>query len=925
MELKQLFQASAIAAALALAGCGGDINITEGSIDNSVTNNYGDSGTDGGTGGGTDGGTDDTLPGETSSFLSSEVSAALGQTVEVRTLSGTLTADDADENGNITLTNDTVWAIEGPLFVGEDKANSVNLVIEEGTIIFGRSGGDYLVVSRDSTIEAVGTADAPIIFTSYQDVTGDEVGAGQWGGIVLLGNAPSNKCPQDGSDCALQIEGVEEGAVFGGTDETDSSGTINYVVVKYAGFEIAVDNELNGVTFGGVGSGTEVDYLQVHSNADDGVEFFGGNVNVKHLVLTGNEDDSVDWDNGFQGKLQYVFVQQNTADGDANRGIEADNDGSVPDIEPQSNPMISNLTIIGNNFDGEDDSEGVYLREGTGAQIYNMVITGPSGMGEFFEVENSTESQANLADGTITVKSSVIACANGENFKSDTANGGTDLETWFTAETSNKVLDASAILLSSTGKPLADSPLLGAGEDASQVDGFFEATDFIGAVGETDWRQGWAFGFGGGTIQVVESTSGCPAGTSNIASVDGVTTTCSLSGTLTTDVNLTEGNIYALSGAVFVGGDNENSATLSIDAGVTVYGASGNDYLVVSRGSKIEAEGTATDPIVFTSYDDVTGGTTAAGQWGGLVILGNAPSNKCPDDGSACALQVEGVEEGAVFGGTNSEDNSGILRYVRVQFGGFEIALDNELNGITFGGVGSGTTVDHIQVHANADDGVEFFGGSVSVKYLVLTDIQDDSIDWDNGFQGNMQYVLVRQAQDNSDANRGIEADNDGSNPAIEPQSNPSLANVTIIGNTFDGEDDSEGVYLREGTGAQLYNFIVTGPAGMGECFEVEDSTESQTNLGDGTIMFSNSVIACENGENFKNADTAVDLEDWFLNSQSGNAVAATQADVVSGIYSTTTATPFDFTGDSFFDNADFVGAVKEGDDWTAGWTIGLE
>ncbi|HBY37800.1 MAG TPA: hypothetical protein DEH24_00200, partial [Alteromonas sp.] len=433
------------------------------------------------------------------------------------------------------------------------------------------------------------------------------------------------------------------------------------------------------------------------------------------------------------------------------------------------------------------------------------------------------------------------------------------------------------------------------------------------------------FGFGGGTIQVVESTSGCPAGTSNIASVDGVTTTCSLSGTLTTDVNLTEGNIYALSGAVFVGGDNENSATLSIDAGVTVYGASGNDYLVVSRGSKIEAEGTATDPIVFTSYDDVTGGTTAAGQWGGLVILGNAPSNKCPDDGSACALQVEGVEEGAVFGGTNSEDNSGILRYVRVQFGGFEIALDNELNGITFGGVGSGTTVDHIQVHANADDGVEFFGGSVSVKYLVLTDIQDDSIDWDNGFQGNMQYVLVRQAQDNSDANRGIEADNDGSNPAIEPQSNPSLANVTIIGNTFDGEDDSEGVYLREGTGAQLYNFIVTGPAGMGECFEVEDSTESQTNLGDGTIMFSNSVIACENGENFKNADTAVDLEDWFLNSQSGNAVAATQADVVSGIYSTTTATPFDFTGDSFFDNADFVGAVKEGDDWTAGWTIGLE
>lgn len=924
MQLKHLFQASAIAAALALVGCGGDINITEGSIDNSVTNNYeGDS-----SNGGSSSGDNSTLPGDASSFLSTQVSTALGQDVEVRTLSGTLTSDDADENGNIVLTNDTVWAIEGALFIGEDNAKSVNLVIEEGAIVFGRDGADYLVVSRGSKIEAVGTADAPIIFTSYQDVVGDEVNAGQWGGIVLLGNAPSNRCPTDGSDCALQVEGVEEGAVFGGTDETDNSGTLNYVVVKYAGYEIAVDNELNGITFGGVGSGTKVDYVQVHANADDGVEFFGGNVTATHLVLTSNEDDSVDWDNGFKGKLQYVFIQHNTSDGDANRGIEADNDGSEPDIEPQSNPIISNLTIIGNNFDGEDDSEGVYLREGTGAQIYNMVITGPSGMGECFEVENSTESQANLADGTITVANSVIACGNDENFKSDIDNGATDLQDWFVSvQSDNQILSSSAILLSSTGKPLADSPLLGAGYDVTAVDTALEANDFIGAVGETDWRQGWAFGFGGGTIQVVESASGCPTGTSNIASIDGTTTTCSLSGTLSDDVTLTAGNIYALSGAVFVGGDNENSATLTIEPGVTVYGASGNDYLVVSRGSEIDAEGTAAQPIVFTSYDDVVSDAGEAGQWGGLVLLGNAPSNRCPTDGSDCALQIEGVEEGAVFGGTDETDSSGTLRYVRVQFGGYEIAVDNELNGITFGGVGSGTTVDHIQVHANADDGVEFFGGNVDVKYMVLTNIQDDSMDWDNGFKGRFQYVLVRQATDNSDANRGIEADNDGSNPAAEPQSNPSLANVTIIGNNFDGEDDSEGVYLREGTGAQLSNFIIAGPAGMGECFEVENSTESQLNLSDDTITFSNSVIACENGESFKSdtANGAVDLEDWFLNTQTGNSVETASSAALNGIYSVSTVTPKDFTGDQFFDTVDYVGAVKESDDWTAGWTIGLE
>ena len=142
---------------------------------------------------------------------------------------------------------------------------------------------------------ADGTSDAPIIFTSSQDVVGEETGAGQWGGLVILGNASSNKCPADGSDCALQVEGAEEGAVFGGSQDDDNSGTLRYVVVKHAGFEIAPDNALNGITFGGVGSGTPVDYLQVHGNADDGIEMFGGTVNFKHVVLTSMQDDSIDW------------------------------------------------------------------------------------------------------------------------------------------------------------------------------------------------------------------------------------------------------------------------------------------------------------------------------------------------------------------------------------------------------------------------------------------------------------------------------------------------------------------------------------------------------------------------------------------------------------------------------------------------------
>jgi hypothetical protein len=931
MELMNIFRASAIAAALVLAGCGGDINISEGDINNSVTDN---SVTNSGDDGGDTPVVSDDRPGDASSFLSSQVSAALGKTVEVRSISGRLVTSDADASGNVTLSNDTVWALEGAVFVGNDNANSVNLVIEPGTIVFGRSGSDYLVVSRGSDIEAIGNAAEPIIMTSYNDVVGDEVGAGQWGGVIILGNAPSTKCPQDGTDCSLQVEGVESGAVFGGSDSTDDSGTLNYVVVKYAGFEIAPDNELNGITFGGVGSGTTVDYVQVHANADDGVEFFGGSVSAKHLVLTSIQDDSVDWDNGYNGKLQYVYIEHAADGSDANRGIEGDGDGG--DGLDFSLPQIANITIVGNDFDTADtDSEGVLLRDQTGAHIMNMLITGTAGMGECLEMDTDETVQGNLTDADITISNSVIACA--EAFK--TPDGAVELESWFTTEQSGNQLvayaDRANIGLNIDGTLTSESSLLTAGGDPAAIDGFFETNNFVGAVGTSadDWRQGWAFGFGGGEVGVVTSVSGCPAGTTTIAAVDGQTNTCQVSGRITSNLTLTEGNHYALSGAVFVGDDNVDTATLTIEPGVVVYGSSGNDYLVVSRGSKIEANGTAASPITFTSKQHVSGGVVdglvngEAGQWGGLVLLGNGNSTKCPQDGSGCSLQVEGVQEGAVFGGTDDTDNSGTLRYVRVMHGGFEIAPDNELNGITFGAVGSGTTVEYLQVHKNADDGVEFFGGAVNAKYLVLTGIQDDSVDWDNGYKGNMQFVLVKHADDNSDANRGIEGDGDGGDGM--PFSNPTVANMTIIGNTFDtAESDSEGVLLRDQTNAQLYNFVVTGPAGMGECFEADLSdgdTTLEANMdgsNDPQLVFASSVLAC--GENIKNSGD-FDQEAWFT-TQSGTSTAATQSAVLNGVFTIDATTPTDVTTlDTFFSSVDFIGAVKDADnDWTANWTVGL-
>ena len=854
--------------------------------------------------------------------LEAEYLAATGVAADIEILTGTLTA-------NMTLTADKVYALRGPVVVGGDNADSAVLTIDPAVTIFGETGNDYLVVSRGSQIEANGTSEAPIIMTSKNDVMGETVGAGQWGGVVILGNAQSNKCPTDGTDCALQVEGAFEGAVFGGTNDEDSSGTLNYLVVKYAGFEIAPDNELNGITFGGVGSGTEVDYIQVHANADDGVEFFGGTVNVKHLVLTGNQDDSIDWDNGYRGSIQYAYVAHDQNNGEANRGIEADNDGSTPSKTPMSDVMISNMTIVGNAYTSTDkDSEGVYLREGTKASIYNSVITGAGG--ECFEVEGNSVSQGHLEDDGIVMESTVIACE--EPTKNGTLSEGethtiVDLAA-FVAEAgkNNAVVDSA--FLANNGVPLAsdDSPITG--DDAIAVKdvanmGMLESTTFVGALDETnDWREGWAFGFGGG----VPVAAGCPSGTAKIASVDGATTTCELSGRITADLTLTSDNLWALNGPVFIGGDNTDSAILTVDAGATIYGSNGGDYLVISRGSKIEAVGSATAPITMTSEQDVLDQTEGSGQWGGMVILGNAPSNKCPATGD-CALQVEGVTSGGVFGGTDEEDNSGTLNYVVVKNAGFEVAPDNELNGITFAGVGSGTMVDYIQVHANADDGIEFFGGTVNVKHVVLTANKDDSVDWDNGYRGNMQFVLIKHADEDGEANRGIEADND-KDMSKTPISNPTLANITFIGNDYTSADkDSEGFYFREGTKVTMLNAVITNAGG--ECLEVEGEATNpngQDYLVDGSINITNSVIACT--ENFKNGDDDVDLTAWWSDSSRNNSTAANMAAVLSGIYTidSTTAADANAAHGSFFETTDFIGAVKNADnDWTAGWAVGLD
>lgn len=901
MVFGKLLKLSAISTALFLAGCGGgDIVLNTGSGNN---NN-----------GGTTDPTNPTNPVSKCPSFAKEGSAVGGISKTICEVAGTLTAD-------ATLTADKVWALSGKVAVGNDNANSAVLTIEPGTTVFGKSGADFLVVSRGSQIRAVGSANAPIVFTSVNDMIGtaNDTSAGQWGGIVILGKAPTNKCDAAAlASCKIEAEG--NAGPYGGDKPNDNSGILKFVQVKYAGYEVVKDNELNGITFAGVGNGTVVDYVQVHNNSDDGVEFFGGTVDLKHLVLTGNRDDSLDWADGWTGRVQHVLIRHNPNNLEANRGIEADNQSSKFDATPLSNPRLSNVTIIGNTFkSAAADSEGILLRAGTAGEFYNTIVTGPKGMGECFEIE-TPESVGHANSGKIVFRNSIIHCS--EPFKSPKdANGNTllNVQNWFLAQPDNSVADP----LLGGYMPAATSPALGKGYNVqNNLDPWFDTVDYIGAFdGKSDWTKGWTFGLHAANNAI----SSCPTGTTEVASLTGKLN-CEVKGTLTSNVRLQAGADYVLSGKVTVGNDNAQSATLTVDAGVTVYGKSGADYLVIARGSKIMAEGSPTAPIVFTSLQDVIGSATRAGQWGGMVVLGNAPSNKCDQAATSCSIEAEG--NAGPYGGYKADDNSGVLKYVQIRYAGYEVLKDNELNGLTLAGVGSNTVVDHVQVHKNLDDGLELFGGTVNLKYIALTGNEDDSLDWTDGWNGKVQFVLVKHDAANTVANRGIEADNQSTNFSATPLSEPTIANMTILGNTFKSADmDSEGVLLRAGTSAKLHNFVISGPktdtGAMGECLEIE-SAQSQGLAASGRLVMTNSVIGCP--EPFKGSVSAtVTVKQWF-EGQAGNKAVATQAEALSGLYTVPGVTEAKdmSTVDSFFTKTSFVGAMDAANDWTKGWTIGL-
>jgi len=412
------------------------------------------------------------------------------------------------------------------------------------------------------------------------------------------------------------------------------------------------------------------------------------------------------------------------------------------------------------------------------------------------------------------------------------------------------------------------------------------------------------------------SADKCPVGPASLApAVPGGKRLCVLTGNYKTDVHLTSNFEYILSGAVFIGGDNTSSATITMDAGVKTYGESGSDFLVINRGSKIRVNGTASAPVIMTSANDSEATSTTRGQWGGLIINGNAPINGCSEGTALCEATGEGST--GLYGGNNPADSSGNLNYLQLKYAGFEITPDNELNGIAFQGVGNGTLVDYVQVHNNSDDGVEFFGGTVDAKHIYLTGNGDDNVDWTKGWTGRLQHVIVVQT-DRGD--QGIEADNNSSNRDSLPRAKPVIANVTMIGNS----NTDTGILLREGTGANLSNMVVVGFAD--DCIDIDHSAtfiaagSSATNL-NGTLTMTNSVVNCPLNYREEAGDLFT-IQAWF-EGQTGNVALETgmQSSYINS--AAVNARAAAIPTDSWFDTVSYIGAVKDSaSDWTVGWTF---
>jgi len=444
--------------------------------------------------------------------------------------------------------------------------------------------------------------------------------------------------------------------------------------------------------------------------------------------------------------------------------------------------------------------------------------------------------------------------------------------------------------------------------------------------------------------------------------VDGTTTIISGGGGggTTTEVTILEGRIienrtlkaqytYKLRGLVYV----TNGAVLTIEPGTKIVGETGkNGGLIICRSAKIVADGTVDKPIVFTSES----ATPAPGDWAGLVILGNAPTNASFNGKSGIGEIEGGINNSDGLGlyglgaSSNPADNSGILRYVRIEFAGYAFLPDKEINGLTMGGVGNQTIIDYVQVYRANDDSFEWFGGTVNCKHLIAYKGLDDDWDLDNGYSGKVQFGISLRDSSVADisGSNGFEVDNDASGSTATPQTNAVFSNMTVIGpratlTNVGNSNFKRGMHLRRNSSISIFNSVIMGwPIGL--LVDASAGRPTDLNITAGSMVLANNIIASNNTQFSYSTSasaptgwTTSDLTTYFNLPANSNSVLAANTDVgLTAPFKYDNTVDFNpaagspaLSGASFanaklatgFTAVTHKGAAASGDTWWKGWT----
>ena len=567
-------------------------------------------------------------------------------------LTGSL-SEDRTLDASKTYTLRTTFSIE----------SGAKLTIPAGTkIVANVESGDetstYIVVQKGGEIAIQGTAASPVLMTSSNESPGD------WGGLVIAGNATTT----EGTDATAEVGQI----TYGGSDDTDNSGSISYLIIRYAGAQINPDSQYNGLTLYAVGSGTTIDNVALLDGKDDGVEFFGGTVSASNFYLENNEDDAVDWTEGWNGTLTNAYVVH-TTDG-FSTAVEADG--------VNGNPTLTNFTAVSTT-----GGTALQFKKTSGATITGLSLSG--------------------YDTSIDMKDD---------------------------------------------GPLANVQIDGADADPNLP---YIATPTVD-IASFDWVN---------SETVVETSV--------------------LSGSITADMTLDADITYFLAQTLSV----ESGATLTIPAGTSIVadvesGDETSTYIVVQKGGMIDIQGTAAAPVIMTSSNE------SPGDWGGLVIAGNATTT----EGINATAEVGQI----VYGGSDDADNSGTISYLIIRYAGAQINPDSQYNGLTLYAVGSGTTIDNVAMIDGKDDGVEFFGGTVSASNFYLVNNEDDAIDWTEGWSGTLTNAYVSHT--NAGFSTAVEAD--GIN------NNPKLVNLTAV-----STQSGTALQFKKTSGATITNLYLEGYA----------------------------------------------------------------------------------------------------------------